>query len=316
MKTKLIVPALAALMIMTSLAFAEEKKVLYVDSYHEGYAWSDGIHAGIKDVLDGKVDLKVIRMDTNRKNEEEAKMKAAAEIKAVIDEWKPDVVIASDDNASKYLVVPHLKDIELPVVFCGVNWDAAVYGYPTKTITGMIEVTPITGLLEQLSKFAKGDKIGFLAPDIITGHREAENIKKAFGLEMEEYFAKDKDDWMAGFKTLQDKVDILIIDSDGGLYNDFRPELTEFALKNTKIPTGACYDFISDYAMITYAKVPEEQGQWAADAALRILDGQSPADIPVTQNSQGTLVINAKIIQSSGLDVPFEIIQSANKVIE
>jgi hypothetical protein len=29
------------------------KKVLFVDSYHEGYAWSDGITNGVKGALEG-----------------------------------------------------------------------------------------------------------------------------------------------------------------------------------------------------------------------------------------------------------------------
>ena len=45
--------------------------------------------------------------------------------KAEIDAFKPDVVIAADDNASKYLIEPYFKDAALPFVFCGVNWDAS-----------------------------------------------------------------------------------------------------------------------------------------------------------------------------------------------
>ena len=49
-------------------------------------------------------------------------------------------MIASDDNAQKYLVVPYLKGTQVPVIFNGVNWDASAYGFPTSNVTGMIEV--------------------------------------------------------------------------------------------------------------------------------------------------------------------------------
>jgi hypothetical protein len=43
------------------------KKVLYVDSYHEGYAWSDGITKGVKKGLEGTgIELKAVSMDTKR----------------------------------------------------------------------------------------------------------------------------------------------------------------------------------------------------------------------------------------------------------
>ena len=116
------------------------KKVLFVDSYHEGYAWGDGIISGIKTVLEGSgVELKIFRMDTKRNGEKAFKESAALKAKAEIEDFKPDVVIAGDDNASKYLVVPYYKDASLPFIFCGVNWDATGYGFPFKNVTGMLE---------------------------------------------------------------------------------------------------------------------------------------------------------------------------------
>lgn len=81
------------------------KKVLFIDSYHEGYGWSDGITTGIKTGLqDSGVELKVIRMDTKRNTGDAFKKEAALKAKAEIEAFKPDVVIASDDNASKFLI--------------------------------------------------------------------------------------------------------------------------------------------------------------------------------------------------------------------
>ncbi|HHO76243.1 MAG TPA: hypothetical protein ENN05_07415 [Deltaproteobacteria bacterium] len=53
------------------------KKILFVDSYHEGYAWSDGIAAGIKEILSGTgVELNIFHMDTKRNGTEDAKIEA------------------------------------------------------------------------------------------------------------------------------------------------------------------------------------------------------------------------------------------------
>jgi ABC-type uncharacterized transport system substrate-binding protein len=293
------------------------KKVLFIDSYHEGYAWSDGITTGIKTTLEGTgAELKILRMDTKRNGDDAFKKAAALKAKAEIEAFKPDVVIASDDNASKYLIEPYYKNASLPFVFCGVNWDEKVYGFPCKNVTGMVEVTPLPQLIEQLQPFAKGNKVGFIGPDILTARKEAQNFKTVFGMTLTEYYAKDFEDWKKGFAELQGTVDMLVIDSDGGLYKDKAAEMKAFVEANSKIPSGSTYDFIAPYALISYAKVAEEQGAWSADAAMKILGGQSPASIAVAQNTYGKLIVNARIAKAIGADLPFEIIQSAEQVIE
>ena len=293
------------------------KKVLYIDSYHEGYAWSDGITSGIKTALkDSGVELKVFRMDTKRNSDEAFKKDAALKSKAEIEAFKPDVVIASDDNAAKFLIEPFYKNASLPFVFCGVNWDEKVYGFPCKNVTGMVEVTPLPQLIEQLKPFAKGNRVGFLAPELATGRKEAQNLKTVFGMTLTEYFAKDFEDWKKGFAELQGSVDMVVLDTDGGLYKDQAADMKAFVEANSKIPSGSTYDFMAPVALITYAKVAEEQGFWSADAAMKILGGQSPADIPVDRNTEGKLIVNARIAKALGAELPFEIIQSADQVIE
>ena len=131
-----------------------------------------------------------------------------------------------------------------------------------------------------------------------------------------EYYAKDFEDWKKGFSELQSKVDMIVIESDGGLYNDHADEMKAFVEKTSKVPSGSSYDFMAPYALITYAKVAEEQGAWSAESAMEILKGKSPAAIQVAKNSQGKLIVNTRIAKSLGADLPFEIIQSAEQVIE
>ncbi|MHC1742509.1 MAG: ABC transporter substrate-binding protein [Syntrophobacteraceae bacterium] len=311
---------LSLVVIFSAFAAAADlqgKKVLFIDSYHEGYDWSDGITNGIKQVFDGKgIELKIVRMDTKRNGDEEFKKQAGEKAKAAIEELKPDVVIAADDNASKYVIVQYFKDSSLPFVFCGVNWDASVYGFPWKNVTGMLEVSPIPQLIEQLKPFAKGGRIGFLGPDNETARKEAEAYKKVFGMQLVEHFAKDYDDWKKGFEALQSSADMLIIESDGGLYKDKAADMKAYAEANSKIPSGTAYDFMTPVAMIGFAKIAEEQGAWAADAALKILGGAEPSSISVAKNKEGKLIINTRIAKTLNANLSYDLIQSAAQVIE
>jgi ABC-type uncharacterized transport system substrate-binding protein len=292
------------------------KKVLYIDSYHQGYAWSDGIVAGVKAALDGKgAELKVVYMDTKRNTDEAFKKEAGEKVKAAIEQYKPDVVIAADDNAQAYVTAKFYKDSSLPIVFCGVNWDAGSYGFPCKNVTGMLEVAPVQPLLEQLKKYAKGSRVGAIGPDNETNRKEAEFSEKNVGIKMEKVFVKDVEEWKKGFVELQSKVDMVIIDSDGGLYKGKEAELKAFIEANTKVPTGTMYDFMTAYAMIGFTKIAEEQGDWAATAALKILDGAVPSSIPVAKNEKGMLFVNARIAKALKADLPYDLLASA-KVIE
>lgn len=293
------------------------KKVLFIDSYHAGYPWSDGITDGVEQTLKGSgVELKVIRMDTKRNKDEAFKVEAAAKAKGVIESFKPDVVIAADDNASKYLVKPNYKDADMPFVFCGVNWDASGYGYPYKNVTGMVEVSGVKELVELLSGMAKGDRIGFLGEDTLTNRKEVDNYKDKLGLQVEPAYATNFADWKAKYQAIQDKVDILIIGNTAGM-SDFDAKAAEaFALQYAKIPSGAVQKGPMPYALVGYLKIAEEQGSWAADAALKILGGISPSDIPITRNKDGQVVINLKMAEASGIEVPYELIESATTVMK
>lgn len=293
------------------------KKILYIDSYHQGYAWSDGIEKGIKTGLEGtKIELKVFRMDTKRNGDPEFAKQAGQKAKAVIDEFKPDVVITADDNSAKYVIVPFYKDSAIPFVFCGLNWDASLYGFPWKNVTGMVEVAPVKELLDQLKPYAKGARLGIIGADQETNLKEAEAYRKILGLTFESYYSKDAEDFKKGFLELQGKVDMILIDSDGGIYNNVAESLKAFFITNTKVPTGTCYDFMAPYVMLGFTKVAAEQGTWSAKSALKILDGTAPSAIPIAKNKEGELIVNPKVAKALGIEIPFTIVQSASKVIE
>jgi hypothetical protein len=49
-------------------------------------------------------------MDAKRHKEPEEIAQKALEAKALIEAWRPDVVITADDDAAQYLIMPFYKD--------------------------------------------------------------------------------------------------------------------------------------------------------------------------------------------------------------
>lgn len=279
------------------------KKVLFIDSYHLGYDWSDGVVDGVREGLkDTETDLRIFRMDTKRNQSQAFKRQAALQAKALIESYQPDVVIASDDNASKYLIQPYYRDTDLPIVFCGVNWDASVYGYPYANATGMVEVELIEPLMAQLRQLAKGDKIGFLAIGGTTSLKTNAYHTRILGRPYDKtYYVMTYQDWKACFLKLQDEVDFLIIGNPQGLSGWDENDFIDFAARHTRIPCGATIHWVQKFTLIGYMRIPQEQGRWAAGAALKILRGTPPSAIPMAQNRQGRLIINIRLAKRLGI---------------
>ncbi|MDP6636267.1 MAG: ABC transporter substrate binding protein [Phycisphaerae bacterium] len=305
------------------------KKVLFVDSYHKGYPWSEGIVSGLLDELHVRLDendvahaltdtveLKVVRMDTKRNTSEEFIKQAAQRTKTVIDSWKPDLVIVADDNASKYVVVPYFRNTKTPFVFCGVNWDCSAYGLPCSNVTGMLEVSLIRQLLTEMGKYAAGSRIGLLGADNLSNHKEAEHYRSRFNISLEkEVFVETFEEWKSAFIRIQDEVDMLIIAPPSFLKTaEEKAAAAAFAAKHTAIPTGCVEDWITPYALIGFAKASDEQGRWAGRTALRILGGRSPADIPVVTNTKARIHLNMTIARKLKVVFPMKLIESSELI--
>ncbi|MDO8931492.1 MAG: hypothetical protein Q7U97_03780 [Rhodocyclaceae bacterium] len=251
-------------------ADANTAKCLYVSSYHPGYEWSDGIERGLADGLRGKCELSRFYMDTNRNTEPRFAMRKALEAKQLIEQSRPDVVIACDDAASQYLIQPYFKNAAVPIVFCGVNWTVKAYGYPYSNVTGMIEIAPIKPLIKEVRGLLPSASSGiYLAADVITQHKEFEENRAAYAkgnIGLSPIFVKTMGAWQAAFAKAQ-KADFVVLGTNAGIndwdaasaYQSVMSSVTKLVVTN--------YDWMAPYAVLAMTKVAEEQGEWSAHLA-------------------------------------------------
>jgi ABC-type uncharacterized transport system substrate-binding protein len=298
---------------------AKGKKALFINSYHEGYPWSDQEEQAALAVLKAAgVETKVFRMDTYRQKSPEHLAKVSQEAKALIEEWKPDVVVVADDPVMKGVFVPFYKGKDLPFVSCGVNWDATAYGLPdpaVKNFTAMVEVCPVKELLSEMNKLKPGKTIGFLSADALTPKKDMECSSKLLGVQMEAVFVKDFAGWKQGFLDLQGKVDFLIIGVNQGLDGWDDAEAAKFVEANAKVVSGTWHDFLNRFALVSYNKLGAEHGEWAGKTAVLVLSGSAPSTVAWTENKQGQMVVNTRIAKKLGVTPSFEMLQNA-KIIE
>jgi ABC-type uncharacterized transport system substrate-binding protein len=302
----LLISGIMSVFFLAPGAFADNytgKRILHIDSYHRGNIWNDRIADAVQASLkDTGITLKIIHMDTKRNASEAFKRTAALKAKAVIDTFQPHVVTTSDDNAAKYLIMPHYKDADLPFVFSGLNWDASSYDLPYKNVTGMVEVSPVPQIIELLKQYAGGDRLGYLTENTKTKRKELEYHKKLFNIEYDQvYLVNSFAEWKESYLRAQDEVDMLIILGVAALTDWDDKEAQVLAENHTKIPSGTDFSWLMHISMLGVGKSPEEQGRWTAQAALKILDGVEPSRIPLTHNKEGKLYFNRNIAASMGI---------------
>ena len=296
---------------------AAEKKCLFVSSYHQGYAWADGVERGLRTVLEGHCEVKQFDMDTKRRKSPAEIKESALRAKALIESWKPDVVIAADDNAAKHLIVPYYKDHELPFVFCAVNWTAEEYGFPFSNVTGMLEIAPIQPSLERAVQIVPDLRRAFyIGADTLT---ESKNLKRYedaaanLGLKMDHALADSTESWLAAYRKAQD-YDLVVLGSNAGINDWDQDQVRAGVLQHTRKLSVTNMQWMMPFTVLGLTKVPEEQGEWAAKAALGILGGVSPSSIPIVANSRRDIWVNTGILAAASIRLPDDVMRKGKKV--
>lgn len=310
-------PALAAFHVPG--ASAADRKCLFVSSYHRGYEWSDGVERGLRSELSGKCEIRQFDMDSKRRKSTEERKQAALEAKAIIESWKPDVVITADDNAAKYLIQPYYKDHSLPFVFCGVNWTAKEYGFPYSNVTGMIEVAPIMPMLKRAAQIVpRLQRAFYIGADTLTEKKNRQRFVDAsreLGFTVDSALVGSTEDWLKAYERAQE-ADLVIIGSNAGIGNWDAHRVQAGVLRLTRKLSVTNMGWMMPYTVLGVTKVPEEQGEWAAKTALAILGGVSPADIPIVPNNRRDTWINMEIVRAADLALPGSMLRGAKKVVQ
>ncbi len=296
---------------------AAAEKCLYISSYHKGYAWSDGVEQGLRDTVGGKCELKQFDMDTKRKKDIASIKAAALQAKELIDKWQPDVVITSDDNAVKYVLQPFYKDHDVPFVFCGVNWTVEGYGLPYKNATGMVEVAPIDELFRRVDSIQGRARTAiYIGADTLTEKKNLHRFELAaekYNVDLKYRLAQTTKDWISAYRYAQ-QYDLVVIGSNSGI-NDWDSDLAKHATQSdTRKLSVTNHEWMMPYTILGLTKIPAEHGEWAGKAALAILDGASPADIPIVSNRKSEIWVNQSILQGSGIEMPAAYVRKAKKI--
>ncbi len=302
---------LVVVLLWCPLAFGNEFRVLAVMSYEKDYPWVKAISKGIRKVLAADCELRFFYLDT-KKNLQSGPEKARQAYQ-LFQSWRPDGVIAADDNAQVLFVVPYLRNqVETPVMFCGVNAEPEQYGYPAANVSGILERLHIRESIAFALQLAPTIRsVGYIfkespVADLIAAQIEAEKesyparsvaIKRPATLEQALRMTRE----------LRQRCDLLFVETlEGVLDDNGRPmrsqDIIPRIVRTFGKPTIGADEHAVRYGVLcSVIKSGEEQGRVAASKLLAAMRGTPVTEIPITRNHLGKRMLNVTSMRQLGI---------------
>lgn len=271
--------------------------VLLINSYSEGYVWTDNVVKGVEDILSKNKDiiLKIEYMDTKVIN-------TPSYYRLLHDLYEKkyststfDIVIVSDDDAFNF--VKQYRDElfpDVPVVFCGVNNFTTAKAEGLTKYTGVNEEADFTANLDLIFSLHPGTKKIYVINDKMT---TAGLLELEFNKATQPF--KDKAEFVyldnLSLTELKEKlVDIpkqsvvfylsFFKDAHGQSYTpeEVLPVLSQVI---TSPIYGAADYMLGNGIVGGMLKSSYYQGKTAAELALNIIGGEDVTTIPVVTKS-------------------------------
>ncbi len=295
------------------------EKVLLIFSYHPEHPWVVEETRGAEDILEERgVETEKFYLDTKRNTSAEWKEEVAEEAMRKIDDFKPDLVIVFDDNACELVAKEYIGE-SLPFVFCGMDGEPEDYGFPAQNITGVIERHHLEATIELLRRLVPDvEKLAIMSDDSPTSQAFITRVRNIIPpVEISEFYTtNDFDAWKAEVNRLQTNVDAIGIYvyhtiKENSEEQSLPPEdVLGWTLENSELPGFAFSDFtVRDGVLCGVTVSGYEQGMTAAEIAIRILNGETPADIPIKCPEEGIPMINEIRAEELNIEIPADVLE-------
>ena len=293
-----------------SYADNQKKNVLFLNSYHNGYHWSDGLLEGVRSVLKEskhKIDLQIEYMDSKKFAYAEVSLNLLSLYKKKFKDESFDIIVISDNDALNF--VNEYRNIlfpGVPVVFCGVN-DLKDSDISTKNITGVVEVFDFIATIEVAKKLhPQRKRLIVLIDDSTAGTAIRKQVEKIStdndtGIEIEYWIQLSLSEAQRRVESLPDDAMLFIAPyyqttSSGDFYTS--EEVSEAIYQHSSVPIYTAWEFMVGYGAVGgHVLSGVEQGKTAGKMAIQILDGIPIEDIPIVKEPSGIYLFDYAVME-------------------
>jgi ABC-type uncharacterized transport system substrate-binding protein len=311
-----------ALLVWFKLA---QPRILVLQSYATDYSWARDEEIGLKRVLGDKSHYKIQwhYMDTKNHPDENFKQRAGKLALHEIKTFRPDLIIAIDDDAQQYAAKYYANDPNTNILFAGIDDSVEQYGYnQASNVTGIYERKPFDSLREALVQMRARDGRPLGKRLVFLGDHSSANsgdLEKITALDWSPFtlaYTKQVDtlaEWKSAITEASSKADWIIVMNYRNLLQDaqgveFVPhaEVMKWTEAASKIPlVGIGGYMVEDGGMLAIGSSGFEQGDVAGRMAVDILDnGALPKNIPQVMPRQYLVYMRASEMQKRRLVLP------------
>jgi diguanylate cyclase (GGDEF)-like protein len=301
-------------------------RILFINSYHRGYSWSDGIEEGLRQRLaeaDPDIELSIEFLDSRRFNYGKQMAYIAQAMAVKYTDYRPDLVVVAD-NAAFDFAIQHRQQLfaDIPIVFCGYNNFRPDVLQGISNITGVNEEIAIMNTVNMaLQMHPQTDTLAFV---LSTGEESSQRIKEVAEqsvlpelrqrfqvVTLEDASVEDIEQTLAGLPANT----VLFLSGqarDKGLGRALSPaENGHLITQVSPFPAYTFWDFHLNQGAIGGRIITgPEQGIAAADLALRILAGEAADTIPVVMTTPTQDIFDYEVMTRFGItprDLPVDV---------
>lgn len=328
-KTILLIVCFSIVASLSGTAAFAAKKVVVISGASKQLAEDIGygmVYNGINDGLKAsgaQIVYQWVNLDAIKDPAAKAAAGKAAVAKAMAE--KPDLIITLNDDCLKNVA---LSIDDVPVVFAFVFSDIrTIQGLPKKNITGVVRKSYAADIWGLANKLLGSKTVALISKHSISmeGVRKylfavADKLEAASGVKYKEmHLVSTFEEWK---NIVNNFSEDLIYLADTSRIKDgekvmSRAEITAWTVANAKVPViGASESDVAAGALYSIVTSEYAMGMNAGLLAEQILNGKAPADLKYVQSKKGKLVINMKTAQQYKLDIPYDILSTAEKVYE
>jgi len=295
-----------------SNVYAETKRVLVLNSYSEGYYWSDRIMDGIHSVMDEQQDVELFinYMDTKRISDDDYLLHLRELYQHKYRLQKIDAIISTDDNALNFLL--NYRDElfpDVPIFFNGINdyHPSRIAGH--KLVTGIAETYDAAGTINMmLGLHPKTKEIVIVSDETTTATLFNGLIARAEHLFQEQvtftYLTNLREDELhQALSNLPNNALILWtvhVRAQGGESISIEESIHMIGT-SSNLPIYTLADVVGLGVVGGKTTTPHYQGEIAAQMALNYLNGEAIENMPVISKPPLEYHFDFNVLQRFGI---------------
>jgi putative tryptophan/tyrosine transport system substrate-binding protein len=153
-------------------------------------------------------------------------------------------------------------------------------------------------------------------PGVDAQKAQVQEAAQALGLALDIFDASNERDVDVVFQAVVSHQDSALIVAPDAFFVAHRAQIADLATRYRIATMYELRDFVEADGLISYGASSEELYRQGGTLTGQILMGKKPADLPVLQPTKFELVVNMKTARALGLDVPPQLQQLADEVIE